>query len=316
VVQERDQNNTPAVSYTRGNDLGGGLETAGGIGGLLARGSSYSGGNWNFHAYYHSDGGGNITFVVDGNQGTLASYKYDSFGNILSKSGSLADVNLYRFSSKEFHVNSGLYYYLYRFYDTGLQRWLNRDPFEEGGGVNLYGFVRNNPMNLLDRLGLCGGEEDAAAEEDFFERFKDELELEREGRYIDPPGGTFICRIPEQPTFEEILDSIERDPFFQTFDKEGQIRGPHGNADHWRAIRDEVERMEKARYTDIRVNNAQRDAKGNIVGRNRPDVSGVNPKTGQRENVEFDRSPSRSLQHFRALNQNDSKAKNDCRLLP
>jgi YD repeat-containing protein len=37
VVQERDQNNTPTVSYTRGIDLSGSLEGAGGIGGLLAR---------------------------------------------------------------------------------------------------------------------------------------------------------------------------------------------------------------------------------------------------------------------------------------
>ena len=44
-IQERDSNNVPVVSYTRGSDLsapllggaGGGLEGAGGIGGLLAR---------------------------------------------------------------------------------------------------------------------------------------------------------------------------------------------------------------------------------------------------------------------------------------
>src|SRR5437867_9649621 len=41
VIQERDSNNVPAVSYTRGNDLSGTMEGAGGIGGLLAR-SEYS----------------------------------------------------------------------------------------------------------------------------------------------------------------------------------------------------------------------------------------------------------------------------------
>jgi len=34
-------------------------------------------------------------------------YLYDPYGNILSQSGPLADLNLYRFSSKEFHVASG-----------------------------------------------------------------------------------------------------------------------------------------------------------------------------------------------------------------
>ena len=37
VIQERDINNLPLVTYTRGNDLSGSLQGAGGIGGLLAR---------------------------------------------------------------------------------------------------------------------------------------------------------------------------------------------------------------------------------------------------------------------------------------
>jgi len=37
VVQERDTNNNPVVTYTRGLDLSMGLSGAGGIGGMLAR---------------------------------------------------------------------------------------------------------------------------------------------------------------------------------------------------------------------------------------------------------------------------------------
>ncbi len=44
VIQERSSANTPTVSYTRGTDLSGSLEGAGGIGGLLARSHGYSGG--------------------------------------------------------------------------------------------------------------------------------------------------------------------------------------------------------------------------------------------------------------------------------
>src|SRR5258708_7000362 len=57
-------------------------------------------------------------------------------------------------SSKEFHKNSGLVYYLYRYYDPGLQRWPNRDPIGEEGGWNLYGCVGNSPMNFVDPIGL------------------------------------------------------------------------------------------------------------------------------------------------------------------
>src|ERR1051326_7321430 len=63
------------------------MEGAGGIGGWLARSSGYSGGNWSTHYFYHADGNGNITYLVDSSQALAASYRYDSFGNTLSSSG-------------------------------------------------------------------------------------------------------------------------------------------------------------------------------------------------------------------------------------
>src|SRR5207302_185233 len=107
VIQERDINNNPTVSYTRGSDLSGTMEGAGGIGGLLARSSGYSAGNWNTNNFYFADGNGNITYLLNSSQSMVAKYRYDPFGNIISSSGALASANVYRFSSKEIHVNSG-----------------------------------------------------------------------------------------------------------------------------------------------------------------------------------------------------------------
>ena len=84
----------------------------------------------------------------------VGSYEYDPYGNMISMSGLMASANKYRFSSKEWNDNEGLYYYGFRFYDPNLQRWLNRDPIQEGGGINLYGFVGNDPMDLLDPYGF------------------------------------------------------------------------------------------------------------------------------------------------------------------
>jgi hypothetical protein len=39
------------------------------------------------------------------------------------------------------------------YYDPGAQRWINRDPIGERGGINLYSFVRNDPLSKRDRWG-------------------------------------------------------------------------------------------------------------------------------------------------------------------
>jgi RHS repeat-associated protein len=156
VIQERDASNLPVVTYSRGNDFSGGLQGAGRIGGLLAR-SQFQATTSQLispHAYYHCDGIGNITAMINSLQMIVAKYEYDPFGNITSQSGPSAAANLYRFSSKEYFQNSGLIYYLYRFYDPNLQRWSNRDPIEEKGGVNLFRFVGNNSVSRYDDFGL------------------------------------------------------------------------------------------------------------------------------------------------------------------
>jgi uncharacterized protein RhaS with RHS repeats len=44
-----------------------------------------------------------------------------------------------------------------RYYNTTTGKWINRDPIEETGGVNVYGFVGNDGINTLDILGLYEG---------------------------------------------------------------------------------------------------------------------------------------------------------------
>jgi RHS repeat-associated protein len=43
---------------------------------------------------------------------------------------------------------------LLRWYDPNLQRFINRDPIGEAGGINLYQFVGNDPINFVDANGL------------------------------------------------------------------------------------------------------------------------------------------------------------------
>jgi RHS repeat-associated protein len=52
---------------------------------------------------------------------------------------------------------AGVTYYGYRYYDPLTGRWPSRDPIGEEGGVNLYGFVGNDPNSDIDVLGAIFG---------------------------------------------------------------------------------------------------------------------------------------------------------------
>ena len=64
-----------------------------------------------------------------------------------------AALNPFRFSSEYADETLGLAYYNYRHYDPCVGRWLNRDPIGEDGGVNLYAFCDNDPVNTFDPNG-------------------------------------------------------------------------------------------------------------------------------------------------------------------
>jgi len=102
---------------------------------------------------YTRDHLGSIRELVDMSQTVRARYDYDPFGRVTKVSGDRDSVFLY--TGHFWHAQTGLYLTLYRAYDANLGRWLSRDPSAEGGGINLYVYVGNNPINFTDPLGLC-----------------------------------------------------------------------------------------------------------------------------------------------------------------
>ena len=138
---------TSTIRYYWGKDLSGMLQGAGGVGGLLYL---------TIDAVIYIpcyDNNGNITRYLDANGNTVAQYTYDAFGGTLSQNGSLAALFRHRFSTKYFDTETGLYYCDYRFYSPSFTRWLNRDPLEEDGGVNLYCFCLNDALSRVDAFG-------------------------------------------------------------------------------------------------------------------------------------------------------------------
>jgi len=83
-----------------------------------------------------------------------ASYDYTPYGLPTVADGPAAAVCPFRFSTKYYDAEIGLYYYGCRYYDPASGTWLNRDPLGEEGGLNLYAFCGGDPVNTVDLYGL------------------------------------------------------------------------------------------------------------------------------------------------------------------
>jgi len=117
------------------------------------------------------DGNGNLAALVNAANGTtLANYEYGPFGEVIRATGPMAKANPFRFSTKYLDDESDLLYYGYRYYKPSTGTWLSRDPINEYGFYlmtgkknkpnrineeNSYGFVGNDPVVIIDNLGLA-----------------------------------------------------------------------------------------------------------------------------------------------------------------
>jgi RHS repeat-associated protein len=80
------------------------------------------------------------------NREEFTPYGETSFGSFTKKR--------YRFTGKERDEESGIQYFGARYYQPGLTRWVGCDPAGLTGGVNVYNYVLNNPLRLVDHCGL------------------------------------------------------------------------------------------------------------------------------------------------------------------
>ncbi|ASR42745.1 hypothetical protein BEN78_04435 [Xanthomonas citri pv. mangiferaeindicae] len=102
--------------------------------------------------FTHADRLGRPEVVSDGNQTArwiAANHAYDRavLGN------SLGDYNL-GFPGQYYDAETGFWYNGFRDYDGRTGTYLQSDPIGLAGGLNTYSYVRNNPVRLVDPLGL------------------------------------------------------------------------------------------------------------------------------------------------------------------
>ncbi len=108
---------------------------------------------------YALSDGMSITAVVNTSGTVQERYGYSGFGvprYMTASFGNRSSSNFdweTLFHSYRYDLETGLYQVRYRYLHPNLGRFLNRDPIEEQGGLNLYAFVGNDPINHWDRYG-------------------------------------------------------------------------------------------------------------------------------------------------------------------
>jgi RHS repeat-associated protein len=75
----------------------------------------------------------------------IAQYEYGPFGEVIRATGPMARVNPFRWSTQYTDDETDLVMYPARPYNPSTGRFLCKDPVEEQDGLNLYGFMGNNP---------------------------------------------------------------------------------------------------------------------------------------------------------------------------
>ena len=59
-----------------------------------------------------------------------------------------------RFPGQYFDAETGLHYNRFRYYDPSIGRYISPDPIGQAGGVHVYSYVANSPVNWIDPFGL------------------------------------------------------------------------------------------------------------------------------------------------------------------
>ena len=92
-----------------------------------------------------------ITDVTDGSGIVQNQNSYDPYGRCTAFSQ--ASTPAFQYAGYFLHARSKLLLTIHRSYSADIGRFINRDPIDENGGVNLYAYALNNPVQFTDPLG-------------------------------------------------------------------------------------------------------------------------------------------------------------------
>jgi RHS repeat-associated protein len=103
--------------------------------------------------YYLNNYLGTPLMMTNANNTVVWEAEYQPFGQAKVNPKSKL-VNNFRFAGQYYDSETGLHYNYFRYYDPKTGRYLTPDPVGLLGGINLYSYVTNNPINEIDPWGL------------------------------------------------------------------------------------------------------------------------------------------------------------------
>ena len=114
--------------------------------------------------YYVRNGQGDVVKLIDGNGTTVTEYTYDTWGKLLTCTGSLSatlgTINPFGYRGYVYDNETGFYYLQSRYYDPEVGRFLSADVLLSTGqgvlGHNTFAYCLNNPVNGSDPSGKAG----------------------------------------------------------------------------------------------------------------------------------------------------------------
>jgi RHS repeat-associated protein len=142
VIEEEDSGGTLTDTFVQGPGRS--------VGPIVADVSGSDPGSGSYR-YYFEDNVGSTRRLRDGSKASLGQYEYDPYGSDYSVSGAAVT---HKFSGHVWDETTKLYFAPYRYYAPDVARWLGRDPLGMVNGLNIYAYVKENPVLFQDPLGL------------------------------------------------------------------------------------------------------------------------------------------------------------------